>query len=361
MNELLIAGAVCLAIFVVPATLMYGRDPNSVWSVPLVPSRCPLVLLAAIGLFGASASAGDRVGRRTDRAQYFIAAIGMEGMSAFWSACSRGAAGLAVISGVMWLRPRVEAIGTGERRALRQARNPRSRGSRARCFRPAARSDRARAQRARLGQAARRRRSQRRDLACRARQAAGAAQVRPAGGAEGARRSAAFQRDGARQGAAPADVAGADLRAGRRGQDWWGAARACSPPASAPATSCTTPSRITSRPAASSWSRRARARLRGDSAGIGNTEQQIEAIAHLKPAGYIGTPDFLKILLDAAAKPARTSRRSSAASSPARRCRLAAPGARRRGVKVLQCYATAELGVIAYESEALEGMIVNET
>ncbi len=37
-------------------------------------------------------------------------------------------------------------------------------------------------------------------------------------------------------------------------------------------------------------------------AGIGNTEQQLEAIAHLKPAGYVGTPDFLKILLDAAAK-----------------------------------------------------------
>ncbi len=37
-------------------------------------------------------------------------------------------------------------------------------------------------------------------------------------------------------------------------------------------------------------------------AGVGNTEQQIEAIAHLKPTGYVGTPDFLKILLDAAAK-----------------------------------------------------------
>ena len=36
--------------------------------------------------------------------------------------------------------------------------------------------------------------------------------------------------------------------------------------------------------------------------GVGNTEQQIEAIAHLKPAGYIGTPDFLKILLDTAQK-----------------------------------------------------------
>ena len=37
-------------------------------------------------------------------------------------------------------------------------------------------------------------------------------------------------------------------------------------------------------------------------AGTGNTEQQIEAIAHFRPSGYLGTPDYLKILLDAAAK-----------------------------------------------------------
>src|SRR5690348_7740714 len=36
--------------------------------------------------------------------------------------------------------------------------------------------------------------------------------------------------------------------------------------------------------------------------GIGNTEQQLEAIAHYRPTGYVGTPDFLKILLDAAGK-----------------------------------------------------------
>ena len=34
--------------------------------------------------------------------------------------------------------------------------------------------------------------------------------------------------------------------------------------------------------------------------GVGNTEQQLEAIAHYKPSGYVGTPDFLKILLDTA-------------------------------------------------------------
>jgi phenylacetate-CoA ligase len=95
--------------------------------------------------------------------------------------------------------------------------------------------------------------------------------------------------------------------------------------------------------------------------GTGNTEQQIEAIAHLKPGGYTGTPDFLKILLDAAAKAGKdvSSLKRGLVSG------AALPGSLRqelsaRGVKVLQCYATAELGVIAYESDAREGMIVNE-
>ena len=97
-------------------------------------------------------------------------------------------------------------------------------------------------------------------------------------------------------------------------------------------------------------------------AGTGNTEQQLEAIAHLRPTGYVGTPDFLKILLDAAAKAGKdvsSIKRglvSGAALPASLRQELS-----QRGVKVLQCYATAELGVIAYESEALEGMIVNET
>jgi phenylacetate-CoA ligase len=96
--------------------------------------------------------------------------------------------------------------------------------------------------------------------------------------------------------------------------------------------------------------------------GIGNTEQQLEAIAHYKPVGYVGTPDFLKILLDSAAdtgKDASSIKRAlvSGAALPASlRDELG-----KRGVTVLQCYATADLGVIAYESEAREGMIVNET
>ncbi len=97
-------------------------------------------------------------------------------------------------------------------------------------------------------------------------------------------------------------------------------------------------------------------------AGTGNTGQQLDAIAHLKPSGYLGTPDFLKVLLDTAAKTEKdvsSLRRglvSGAALPKSLRDELTA-----RGVAVLQCYATAELGVIAYESESREGMIVNET
>src|SRR5262245_30254335 len=97
-------------------------------------------------------------------------------------------------------------------------------------------------------------------------------------------------------------------------------------------------------------------------AGTGNTEQQLEAIAHFKPTGYIGTPDFLKILLDAALKAGRDASSlkralvSGAALPISLRQEFSA-----RGVEVRQCYATADVGVIAYESEAREGMIVNET
>jgi phenylacetate-CoA ligase len=96
--------------------------------------------------------------------------------------------------------------------------------------------------------------------------------------------------------------------------------------------------------------------------GVGNTEQQLEAIAHYRPSGYVGTPDFLKILLDTAGKTGKDASSikralvSGAALPASLREEL-----KQRGVAVLQCYATAELGVIAYESEAREGMIVNET
>src|SRR5689334_17524632 len=95
--------------------------------------------------------------------------------------------------------------------------------------------------------------------------------------------------------------------------------------------------------------------------GVGNTEQQIEAIAHYKPRGYVGTPDFLKILLDTAEK----SGKDASSFKRALVSGAALPGSLReelgrRGVDVAQCYAVAECGVISYESDAREGMVVNE-
>lgn len=96
-------------------------------------------------------------------------------------------------------------------------------------------------------------------------------------------------------------------------------------------------------------------------AGIGNTELQIDTIAHLKPVAYTGTPDYLKVLLDKADELGKDVSSitkgfvSGAALPESLRAEL-----KDRGVSVLQAYATAELGVISYESSALEGMIVNE-
>ncbi len=95
--------------------------------------------------------------------------------------------------------------------------------------------------------------------------------------------------------------------------------------------------------------------------GIGNTEQQLEAIAQFKPSGYVGTADFVKILLDTAeksGKDASSLRRgmvSGAALPETLRAEL-----KGRGFDAKQCYAIAETGVISYETEALEGMVVSE-
>jgi phenylacetate-coenzyme A ligase PaaK-like adenylate-forming protein len=95
--------------------------------------------------------------------------------------------------------------------------------------------------------------------------------------------------------------------------------------------------------------------------GVGNTEMQVEAIAQLRPVGYTGTPDFLKVLLDAAAKAGKEASSlkralvSGAALPASLRAELAG-----RGVDTLQCYALAEVGVLAYETAARDGMIVNE-
>ena len=96
-------------------------------------------------------------------------------------------------------------------------------------------------------------------------------------------------------------------------------------------------------------------------AGIGNTELQLDAVEKLKPSAFTGTPDFLKILQDKAAEAGRdvsSIKRalvSGGALFPSLREEYS-----NRGVKVFQCYATADVGVIAYESCALEGMTVDE-
>ena len=95
--------------------------------------------------------------------------------------------------------------------------------------------------------------------------------------------------------------------------------------------------------------------------GTGQTEQQVQAMAELKPAGYIGTPSFLKIIIDKAAEmgvdlPTVTKALVSAeAFPPSLRDWLA-----ERGIAGYQCYASADLGLIAYETEAREGLVLDE-
>ena len=94
--------------------------------------------------------------------------------------------------------------------------------------------------------------------------------------------------------------------------------------------------------------------------GTGQTEQQLEAIADLKPAGYAGTPSFLKILLEKAEEksqklPFTKALVSGEAFPPSLHDWIAA-----HGVKGTQCYATADLGLIAYETSAREGLVIDE-
>ncbi|MBU8537532.1 phenylacetate--CoA ligase family protein [Falsiroseomonas tokyonensis] len=96
-------------------------------------------------------------------------------------------------------------------------------------------------------------------------------------------------------------------------------------------------------------------------AGPGNTESQARAAAHLKPACYSGTPDFLKSILEAGdalgldLSSLRLGHVTGGAYLPALRQFYAA-----RGLTVRQSYGTADLGLIAYESEAGEGLICDE-
>jgi phenylacetate-CoA ligase len=95
--------------------------------------------------------------------------------------------------------------------------------------------------------------------------------------------------------------------------------------------------------------------------GTGQTEQQVGAMAELQPAGYIGTPSFLKIILEKAAEQGvalpsvRKALVSGEAFPPSLRDWMA-----ERGVAGYQCYATADLGLIAYETSAREGLVLDE-
>jgi len=95
--------------------------------------------------------------------------------------------------------------------------------------------------------------------------------------------------------------------------------------------------------------------------GTGQTEQQVQAMADLRPAGYIGTPSFLKLIVEKAQEmkvplPSVTKALLSAEAFP--------PSLRdwfaERGIAGYQCYGTADLGLIAYETAAREGLVMDE-
>jgi phenylacetate-CoA ligase len=96
-------------------------------------------------------------------------------------------------------------------------------------------------------------------------------------------------------------------------------------------------------------------------AGPGNTEAQFELIEAYRPVGYSGTPDFLKILLDAAASAGRdVSSIKRALVSGAAFPKSLQDEIKSRGVNAYQAFGTADLGLIAFETPAREGMVVNE-
>jgi phenylacetate-CoA ligase len=95
-------------------------------------------------------------------------------------------------------------------------------------------------------------------------------------------------------------------------------------------------------------------------AGVGNTELQLQAIADLRPQAYCGTPSFLRILLEKAAEadtPLSFTKAlvSGEACPPSLRAYFGT-----QGIEASQCYATADVGLIAYETRAREGMVLDE-
>ena len=96
-------------------------------------------------------------------------------------------------------------------------------------------------------------------------------------------------------------------------------------------------------------------------AGPGNTEQQMEVSGAYRPSVYVGTPDFLKILIEAAdARGVDISSIRRAVVSGAAFPPSLQGWVKERGIDAYQLYATADVGVIAYETAAREGMVLNE-
>ena len=94
--------------------------------------------------------------------------------------------------------------------------------------------------------------------------------------------------------------------------------------------------------------------------GVGNTEQQLAAVADLRPVAYSGTPSFLKILIEKAAEAGQKLSITKALVSG----EACPPSLRdwfiQQGVAAYQCYATADVGLIAYETVAREGLVIDE-
>jgi phenylacetate-CoA ligase len=96
-------------------------------------------------------------------------------------------------------------------------------------------------------------------------------------------------------------------------------------------------------------------------AGVGQTEMQVASISSLKPSAYTGTPSFLKIIVEKAQETGAdiTSLKKAVVGGEALPASLRGWLAE-QGIFTLQMYGTADLGSVAYESEAMEGMILDE-
>lgn len=95
-------------------------------------------------------------------------------------------------------------------------------------------------------------------------------------------------------------------------------------------------------------------------AGTGQTELQVQAAADIGCTTYAGTPDYLKVILEKADQMGAELAFNKAAVSGGALFPALREGYAARGITCLQCYGTADLGHIAYESDAMEGMILDE-